>query len=561
MKTHKRPIKAGEALAIMPESVHAERGAFWFLFGAPTPMNERIGETAVVHIRGSLDHHAGWGDSYQAILARIADAISGDDVVRAATRKKQEAQWYGADGEAELIQIPDPSPPKSLILRIDSPGGVVGGLNEAVFAIRKMKKKTGIPMFAYVDELCASAAYALACACDKIYGPPSCVAGSIGVISQMLDVTAADEKAGAKFITITSGARKADGNPHVPMTDAAASAEQQRVDMLARQFYKLVSQARPLGTKEIESLQAGIYIGEKAKAVGLIDGVMSWDEMVESVDHASKNIDEPGSENATSPQPKKDSNMNLAIQRMIDRTKAALAGEKDSEKRKALQAQLSAFQTTAESFKKEKFTKETHEKEECEDEGDEADAEGEEADTSAESDDDEGDGGDDESDDGDESAEKAEAAIAKLAYEATGKKGKKAVGALAAMISAGAQASKRLAVLEKERSAEKKATAIADAKRARRITPHEAKTLTGKSYGFVKSYLEMRPNAIVNGDDEEGVQPGGAAANGKLSADTMKQIEFAMLSVPEGQRAKVREQMVAEHEKRLAASANGAGRY
>jgi hypothetical protein len=119
----------------------------------------------------------------------------------------------------------------------------------------------------------------------------------------------------------------------------------------------------------------------------------------------------------------------------------------------------------------------------------------------------------------------------------------------------------RIDALEKKDRQSTKTSAIGAALTARRITRPEAKQLAGKPLSFVRSFLEMRPKAIVVSEGDELV-PGAAprSANG-LPPDVERQISEALSAVPEAARAGAREKMVAEHNKRLTAGLNGAGRF
>lgn len=565
-KQSRRPVKRGEALAIMPEALHAGPDALWWDFYTSIPENERAGaasDIAVVHIRGSLDHHAGYGDSYERIVSRVRRALSGEDAVE---REMCRRRW---DDESEP---PVASPPCAVVLRIDSPGGVVSGLNECVFALRKLSKSAGIPLIAYVDELAASAAYALACACDEIFLPASAIAGSVGVISCMYDQVKADEAMGVNFVTITSGDRKADGHPHVPIEDAAISAEQNRVNRLAQQFFQLVADKRPLSKKQISGYEAGIFLGEEAVAAGLADDVLGWDELIDALSGAEnseeKSLAKPEASNA--PLPERSAPMSLtALVALVKNTKAAIKAEKDPKKKAPLMAALSSYEASVEAYKKTKF-KETTEvvetSEEAPDDDEEPKEESAETEGSAAAEGDDGDTDDDE-DGGEEasaSSHSASRALAELAQKTTGKRGHAAVGALAAMISDGQKALASVRQIEKERRQEKKQASITAALNARRITKHEAKTLAVKPSSFVESFLEMRPKAIINIDDDSAHVPDPNAKPGSgagLSETVLASIDAAVMNAGAKDPKALRQQMIEAHEKRMRDASNGAGRF
>jgi signal peptide peptidase SppA len=208
---------------------------------------------AVVTIMGPLEHHgAWWWDSYDAIVERVEEAIHTENV-------------------------------SAIVLRIDSPGGVVAGCTEATRKIQRLKAEAEIPIYAFADEWACSAAYELACAADEIWLPETGTIGSIGVILQLVDFSEMNAKHGVRVEFVTSGKRKADSQPDRALDDEVISVAQERVDALAQVFFGVVSKARGLPVPKIERLEAGVYQGRAALAVGLADGVAGWDEFLAHV--------------------------------------------------------------------------------------------------------------------------------------------------------------------------------------------------------------------------------------------------------------------------------------
>lgn len=558
----RRFIKNGEVLAISREAIKSGsvdgRKCLWWANNPGVLCNERVGAVSnvqVVHIVGSLEHRrlGADGDSYEGIVQRVIAAFDG--------------------GEA--------GPPDAVVLRIDSPGGVVSGLNEAVKSLVDIRKRAGIPMYAYVDELAASAAYAIACACDEIILPRSAICGSVGVISMMMDQVEADKMAGLNVVTITSGARKADGHPHVAVTDAAVAAEQGRVDALADQFFGIVSLSRGLSKPDIAALEAGIFLGTEAVNVCLADSVMSWSEFVEGVSQEdilalevrSRTLHQTEYEKDPVPASIPDGakgemkmlvKLNALVSALTKKMESAPSG-----KRAAIKADLEGAKAAVEAYKKIKKTVEKYEQEEADDEEDEeesstASAKGNETDRK-ESDmpPEKKDEGDEDDEDSAAAASTVETSLMALAEQVTGKSGRSAVGALSALVSQGQRASERLDAIEKERAAEKKDAMIDAALNARKITRHEAKTLRAKSIRFVGDFLDMRPKAIVNVDDDSVRFPNpNDSVSGTLSGDVMSAIDSAIAHAPDGaDKVKLRAEMIAAQEQRLSRAGNGVGRY
>lgn len=241
----KRFEKSG-VLALEPQAF------FGFFDEAPEPENEETGAAIVVNVRGPLAHHAGgWCDSYDAIRQRVAEACA---------------------GRASVV-----------VLRIDSPGGEASGCLDTARALRAMVSGAGKRLVAYVDGSACSAAYALACAAERIVASPSAAVGSIGMIASRVDATAADERWGLKWALVSSGARKADGNEHTAMSELELAALQETVDFLARQFFELVAEARGTSVDAVSALEAGVFRGAAMVERGLVDELASFDSLLATV--------------------------------------------------------------------------------------------------------------------------------------------------------------------------------------------------------------------------------------------------------------------------------------
>lgn len=220
--------------------------AFGEMFAAPT-MNRGVraeGDVALVDIRGPLVQFdgEGWFDSYESIRARVATAFA--------------------------------SSPRAVVLRIASPGGVVSGCFATVRALRALAGSSSVPLVAYVDGGALSGGYALACAASKIYAPREGSAGSIGVIAEVVDATAAAAMQGLRVSLIASGERKADGSPNAVTSTAARAAIQQNIDAMAGEFFALVGEARGLPVKSVKALEGRTLVGAEAKAAGLVDVIV-----------------------------------------------------------------------------------------------------------------------------------------------------------------------------------------------------------------------------------------------------------------------------------------------
>ncbi len=242
-------LPRNEPLALLPSALSAEYDSPTVATGSNEPKVDSSG-LAVVTVRGELVHHPHpYCDSYDVIKARVAQALS-----RPATR--------------------------AVLLSIDSPGGQVSGCFDTVREIRALAQAANKPIYAYVDGTTASAAYALACAAQRIYVPETGLVGSIGVLEPVVDVTKLDQSSGVHITVVSSGARKTDGNPHVGISPESLASIQAHVDSLADRFFALVGEYRNLPPDQVKAQEAGLFIGQWAVAAGLADEVATEDQVV-----------------------------------------------------------------------------------------------------------------------------------------------------------------------------------------------------------------------------------------------------------------------------------------
>jgi ClpP class serine protease len=178
------------------------------------------------------------------------------------------------------VQLALESPATTIILHIDSPGGDVNGCFDGAKGVRADVDRAGKKLIAFCDSQACSSMYAWSAVADEIIISETATIGSIGVIAILPDQSAAAAGSGVKFNIITSGERKADGNPMQPMTDAARAAVQSSVDAMAGVFFAHVAEHRPLALEEIQSLQAGVRVGAAAVTAKLADSVSTLDAVL-----------------------------------------------------------------------------------------------------------------------------------------------------------------------------------------------------------------------------------------------------------------------------------------
>ena len=167
----------------------------------------------------------------------------------------------------------------SVLLILDSPGGYVAGTEDLADAVRATNEQK--PVVAYVEDLCCSAAYWVASQARAIYANAGAFVGSIGVFAVVEDSSKMAEVAGVTVHVISTGPLKGAGAPGAPITDEQLAAWQTEIDDTMSRFESAVRKGRAMTSRQVtEVTTGGTWIADKAKALGLIDGVKPLDVVV-----------------------------------------------------------------------------------------------------------------------------------------------------------------------------------------------------------------------------------------------------------------------------------------
>ena len=164
----------------------------------------------------------------------------------------------------------------AVVLNINSPGGSPVQSARIYNEIKRLRKDyQDKPIYAVVDELCASGGYYVAAAADKIFVDGSSLVGSIGVVYQGFGADKAMEKLGLENRTVTAGENKAFMDPFSPMKPEHKAHLEAMLADVHQQFIKAVKDGRGSRLKEnTPGLFSGlIWSGTKAIDNGLADGL------------------------------------------------------------------------------------------------------------------------------------------------------------------------------------------------------------------------------------------------------------------------------------------------
>lgn len=174
---------------------------------------------------------------------------------------------------------------KGLILRINSPGGSPvqsGIINEEIKRLRKLHPD--VPVYAVVEDICASGGYYIAAAADKIYVDKASIVGSIGVLMDGFGFTGAMEKLGIERRLLTAGENKAILDPFSPPNQKHIEFTQAMLNEVHQQFIDIVREGRGDRLKETADTFSGLFwSGETSIKMGLADALGSSDYVAREV--------------------------------------------------------------------------------------------------------------------------------------------------------------------------------------------------------------------------------------------------------------------------------------
>ena len=181
---------------------------------------------------------------------------------------------------------------KAVVLLINSPGGSpvqAGMINDEIYRLKTLHKK---PVYAVVEETCASAAYYIAVAADQIYVDKASIVGSIGVLMDGFGFTGLMEKLGVERRLMTAGENKGFMDPFSPQTEKHRAFTQGMLNQIHQQFIAVVKKGRGERLKETPDTFTGLFwSGQQAVELGLVDKIGTLDYVAREVVKAPNLID------------------------------------------------------------------------------------------------------------------------------------------------------------------------------------------------------------------------------------------------------------------------------
>ncbi len=229
----------------------------WFARDARLPAGRH---TALVELRG--------------VIAAEGDA-SADDLIDA------------------LKSAFDDSNTAAVVLRVNSPGGSpvqAGIIHDAILHLRE--EHPGTPLYAVVEDICASGGYYVAAAADRIYVDKASLVGSIGVLIESFGFTGAMDKLGIERRLLTAGENKGFLDPFSPLPEEQREHAQRMLGEIHRQFIDVVRKGRGDRLKETPEMFSGlVWTGERSIELGLADATGSLESVARDVVKAERVVD------------------------------------------------------------------------------------------------------------------------------------------------------------------------------------------------------------------------------------------------------------------------------
>lgn len=167
---------------------------------------------------------------------------------------------------------------EELVLHVDSGGGSAFTCFEMAREVKALAVENNVKIYAYVDGLSASAAYAWTSIADEIIARPDSEVGSVGVVVQLINNSKMLENIGITRQFVYHGDQK------IPFTDTGEfspqfiSSIQKKVDKTGLEFNTFIALNRNMSVEDVIATQAEVFDSETALKVGFIDKIMTKSE-------------------------------------------------------------------------------------------------------------------------------------------------------------------------------------------------------------------------------------------------------------------------------------------
>lgn len=261
-----------------------------------SPASEHVGKVAVIPIEGLLSKSRGL---FQSLFGGLA-------------LREICTLFRKAMADPAVLGV---------LLKIDSPGGSVDGVQELAKEIFSARGKK--PIVAFTDGMMASAAYWIGAAADRLYiSGDTTEVGSIGVVATHVDYSQREAQQGIKTTEIVAGSYKRIASPHSPLTDKARSSIQEMVDEIYAAFVADVAtfRGRSISVVSQQMAEGRVFTGAKAIKAGLVDDMASLLPLVSNliVPAVKRRESAHAAESMLTEQPAREKTMKLAKSQLFN---------------------------------------------------------------------------------------------------------------------------------------------------------------------------------------------------------------------------------------------------
>lgn len=169
---------------------------------------------------------------------------------------------------------------RAVVVRINSPGGVVAPTQEVHDALLRLRQ-AGKPVVASLGAVAASGGYYVAVAADRIYANPGTLTGSIGVIMQLASLESLLKKVGVDYVVVKAGQYKDIGNIARSMSTEERRVLQALLDDVHAQFVGAVADGRKLARGDVLRFADGrVFSGSQAHSLRMVDALGGLEEAI-----------------------------------------------------------------------------------------------------------------------------------------------------------------------------------------------------------------------------------------------------------------------------------------
>lgn len=186
---------------------------------------------------------------------------------------------------------------KGVVLRIDSPGGLVADSHQIYHALDQLRTESKIPIYVSMARIAASGGYYIAMGAGpeaRIFAEPTTWTGSIGVIMPRYDLSELAARIGVEADPLVTGKFKDTLSPLRDMTGEERALWQEIINDAFIQFKDVILKGRPkLDQPRLDELATGqVFTARQAKENGLVDEIGFQDDAIKAL-AGTLGIEEP----------------------------------------------------------------------------------------------------------------------------------------------------------------------------------------------------------------------------------------------------------------------------